>query len=80
MPVYAIIVANFCRSWSFYLLIITQPKYFSDAFHYDVAKVGGLFFFEKQILSVDIIKLTGLEARETVQQKSKAIQCKFCET
>ncbi len=39
-PVYAIIVANFCRSWSFYLLIITQPKYFSDAFNYDVAKVG----------------------------------------
>lgn len=40
MPVYAIIVANFCRSWSFYLMIITQPKYFKDAFHFDIAKVG----------------------------------------
>jgi ACS family sodium-dependent inorganic phosphate cotransporter-like MFS transporter 6/7/8 len=39
-PVYAIIVANFCRSWSFYLMIITQPKYFEDAFHFDVAKSG----------------------------------------
>jgi len=39
MPVYAIIVANFCRSWSFYLMIITQPKYFKDAFHFDIAKV-----------------------------------------
>ena len=27
MPVYAIIVANFARSWTFYLLLITQPKY-----------------------------------------------------
>jgi ACS family sodium-dependent inorganic phosphate cotransporter-like MFS transporter 6/7/8 len=39
-PVYAVIVANFCRSWSFYLLIITQPKYFSDAFHFDISKSG----------------------------------------
>jgi len=38
-PVYAIIVANFCRSWSFYLMIITQPKYFKDAFHFDIARV-----------------------------------------
>lgn len=39
MPVYAIIVANFCRSWSFYLMLITQPKYFLDAFHFEIAKV-----------------------------------------
>jgi len=37
--VYAIIVANFCRSWSFYLMIITQPTDFKDAFHFDIAKV-----------------------------------------
>lgn len=41
-PVWAIIVANFCRSWSFYLLIITQPKYFKDAFHFKSAKVSKL--------------------------------------
>lgn len=40
MPVYAIIVANFCRSWTFYLLIISQPMYFSEAFHFDMAKSG----------------------------------------
>jgi len=54
MPVYAIIVANFCRSWSFYLMIITQPKYFKDAFHFDIAKVclqlrdSALKFFSDQ--------------------------------
>lgn len=40
MPVYAIIVANFCRSWTFYLLIISQPMYFSEVFHFNVTKVG----------------------------------------
>ncbi|KAK2153464.1 hypothetical protein LSH36_296g03002 [Paralvinella palmiformis] len=37
-PVYAIIVANFCRSWSFYLLIVTQAKYFKDAFGFAIAE------------------------------------------
>jgi hypothetical protein len=37
--VWAIIVANFCRSWSFYLLIVTQAKYFQDAFGFAIAKV-----------------------------------------
>ncbi|XP_023309809.1 vesicular glutamate transporter 1 [Anoplophora glabripennis] len=32
MPCYAIFVANFCRSWNFYLLVIFQAIYFRDAF------------------------------------------------
>ena len=39
-PVWAIIVANFARSWSFYLLIIMQPKYFDDAFGFEISKSG----------------------------------------
>lgn len=42
MPVYAIIVANFCRSWTFYLLLLSQPTYFKQVFHYDVDKSGVL--------------------------------------
>ncbi|CAN8003842.1 unnamed protein product, partial [Ixodes pacificus] len=38
LPVYAIIVANFCRSWTFYLLIISQPMYFGQVFHFEVDK------------------------------------------
>ena len=45
-PVWAIIVANFCRSWSFYLLIITQPKYFNDAFGFDMSKVSKSMLFD----------------------------------
>jgi len=39
MPVYAIIVANFCRSWTFYLLILSQPSYFRQVFKFDIGKV-----------------------------------------
>lgn len=40
LPVYAIIVANFCRSWTFYLLIISQPMYFGQVFHFEVDKAS----------------------------------------
>ncbi|KAL4593105.1 vesicular glutamate transporter 2, partial [Arapaima gigas] len=38
MPVYAIIVANFCRSWTFYLLLISQPAYFEEVFGFEISK------------------------------------------
>lgn len=40
LPVYAIIVANFCRSWTFYLLLISQPTYFKHVFHSSVGEVS----------------------------------------
>jgi ACS family sodium-dependent inorganic phosphate cotransporter-like MFS transporter 6/7/8 len=43
MPVYAIIVANFCRSWNFYLLVLYQSKYLKHAFNYEIAKVSCSF-------------------------------------
>ncbi|XP_044749303.1 vesicular glutamate transporter 1 isoform X1 [Coccinella septempunctata] len=38
MPCYAIFVANFCRSWNFYLLVLNQPIYFSDTYHESIEK------------------------------------------
>lgn len=43
MPVYAIIVANFCRSWTFYLLLISQPAYFEEVFGFEISKVSIIF-------------------------------------
>lgn len=40
MPVWAIIIANFCRSWSFYLLIIDQAEYFREALGYNLGNFG----------------------------------------
>lgn len=37
---WAINVANFCRSWTFYLLLISQPMYFSEVFHMEIDNIG----------------------------------------
>ncbi|XP_063927557.1 vesicular glutamate transporter 1 isoform X2 [Zophobas morio] len=42
MPCYAIFVANFCRSWNFYLLVLFQATYFKNAYHVDIEENGFL--------------------------------------
>ncbi|XP_014231794.1 vesicular glutamate transporter 1 [Trichogramma pretiosum] len=42
MPVYAIIVANFCRSWNFYLLVLFQARFMHEAFDMPVVETGFL--------------------------------------
>lgn len=49
MPVYAIIVANFCRSWTFYLLLISQPAYFEEVFGFPISKVSTYFSPQRAI-------------------------------
>ncbi|KAH3890380.1 hypothetical protein DPMN_014460 [Dreissena polymorpha] len=52
MPVIAIMVANFCRSWTFYLLIIEQPSYFSEVFSFDLSKSGFLSALPHLIMAI----------------------------
>lgn len=40
MPVYAIIVANFCRSWNFYLLVLFQSQYLHTTFDLKIEQVS----------------------------------------
>lgn len=40
MPVYAIIVANFCRSWNFYLLVLYQSAYLKQTFGFAIQSAG----------------------------------------
>ncbi|PSN50075.1 Vesicular glutamate transporter 2 [Blattella germanica] len=40
MPVYAIIVANFCRSWNFYLLVLFQAQYLHTTFNFQIEETG----------------------------------------
>lgn len=40
MPVYAIFVANFCRSWNFYLLVLFQASYFNDVHRMNIEEVS----------------------------------------
>uniref|UniRef100_A0A8C4KQ96 Solute carrier family 17 member 8 n=1 Tax=Dromaius novaehollandiae TaxID=8790 RepID=A0A8C4KQ96_DRONO len=52
MPVYAIIVANFCRSWTFYLLLISQPAYFEEVFGFAISKVGLLSALPHMVMTI----------------------------
>ncbi|XP_069192452.1 vesicular glutamate transporter 1 isoform X1 [Procambarus clarkii] len=52
MPVWAIIVANIARSWTFYLLIISQPTYFNEVFHYNVAESGTISALPHLVMTI----------------------------
>ncbi|XP_064122323.1 vesicular glutamate transporter 1-like [Macrobrachium nipponense] len=52
MPVWAIVVANIARSWTFYLLIISQPTYFKEVFHYDIAKSGTISALPHLVMTI----------------------------
>ncbi|XP_067655531.1 vesicular glutamate transporter 2-like [Haliotis asinina] len=52
MPVYAIMVANFCRSWTFYLLIISQPTYFLKVFGFEIDKSGTLSALPHLVMAI----------------------------
>ncbi|KAG7280983.1 hypothetical protein CRUP_016615 [Coryphaenoides rupestris] len=58
MPVYAIIVANFCRSWTFYLLLISQPAYFEEVFGFEISKVGMVSALPHLVMTI-IVPLGG---------------------
>ncbi|XP_017763701.1 PREDICTED: vesicular glutamate transporter 1 [Eufriesea mexicana] len=40
MPVHAIIVANFCRSWNFYLLVLYQARFMQESFNMALVEAG----------------------------------------
>ncbi|XP_060556803.1 vesicular glutamate transporter 1-like isoform X2 [Ruditapes philippinarum] len=61
MPVIAIMVANFCRSWTFYLLIIEQPTYFNEVFDFDLSKSGILSALPHLIMAI-IVPIGGFIA------------------
>ncbi|CAK9296156.1 unnamed protein product [Gordionus sp. m RMFG-2023] len=58
LPVWAIIVANFCRSWTFYLLLLSQPSYFRQVFRFDISK-GGLLAALPHLVMTIIVPFGG---------------------
>jgi len=61
LPVWAIIVANFCRSWTFYLLIISQPAYFEQVLQYDVKELGFMASLPHLVMTI-VVPCGGLLA------------------
>ncbi|PAA65976.1 hypothetical protein BOX15_Mlig021934g1, partial [Macrostomum lignano] len=63
MPVYAIIVANFVRNWTFYLMITEPTKYFDDVFGYGMSKSGFFASLPHLVMSV-VVPVSGVIADE----------------
>lgn len=61
MPVYAIIVANFCRSWNFYMLVIYQSAYLKHRFNFMIEEAGIVGALPHIIMTI-IVPLGGLLA------------------
>ncbi|XP_069687183.1 vesicular glutamate transporter 1 isoform X1 [Periplaneta americana] len=61
MPVYAIIVANFCRSWNFYLLVLFQAQYLHTTFNLQIEETGFVGALPHLLMTV-IVPLGGLLA------------------
>ncbi|XP_075240420.1 vesicular glutamate transporter 1-like [Convolutriloba macropyga] len=51
-PVWAIIVANFCRSWTFYLLVLSQAAYFYEVFGFEMSRVGLLSALPHLVMTI----------------------------
>ncbi|GFQ87645.1 vesicular glutamate transporter 2.2, partial [Trichonephila clavata] len=60
-PVYAIIVANFCRSWTFYLLLLSQPMFFKEVLQLEVKQSGFLGALPHLLMTI-VVPIGGYSA------------------
>ncbi|KAL3315172.1 hypothetical protein Ciccas_006203 [Cichlidogyrus casuarinus] len=58
MPVYAIVVANFARSWSFYLFIVKTVDYFHDV-HGEKISESGLLSSLPHLIMATLVPVAG---------------------
>ncbi len=61
MPVYAIVVANFCRSWNFYMLVNSQSKFMESRFKMGISEAGIVSALPHLIMTL-IVPLGGILA------------------
>uniref|UniRef100_A0A1I7X3F2 MFS domain-containing protein n=1 Tax=Heterorhabditis bacteriophora TaxID=37862 RepID=A0A1I7X3F2_HETBA len=57
-PVWAIVICNFCRSWTFFLLLGNQLTYMKDVLHIDI-KHSGLISALPQLLMTCVVLISG---------------------
>ena len=69
MPVWAIIVANFCRSWTFYMLIISQSKFLEDVLGLDASQAGFVGSIPHLVMAF-VVPFGGLLADTLRQRKT----------
>ncbi|XP_062588978.1 vesicular glutamate transporter 1-like [Saccostrea cucullata] len=55
LPVWALYLANFTRSWVFAMIIFEIPQYFTDAFALNVSTIGFLTCFPPILMTVSVV-------------------------
>ncbi|CAH1955265.1 unnamed protein product [Acanthoscelides obtectus] len=61
MPCHAIFVANFCRSWNFYLLVMFQASFFKDIYHVNLKENAFLGALPHLLMTI-VVPLGGIVA------------------
>ncbi|EJW86821.1 hypothetical protein WUBG_02267 [Wuchereria bancrofti] len=76
-PVWAIVISNFCRSWTFFLLLGNQLTYMKDVLHLEIQSGGLISSLPHALMSVvvlasgqmaDYLRSTGKMSTQTVRK------------
>ncbi|CAJ0579150.1 unnamed protein product, partial [Mesorhabditis spiculigera] len=55
LPVWAIIVCNFCRSWTFFMLMNNMVTYMKDVLSYDIGKAGVIAMCPQVLMIITVL-------------------------
>ncbi|CAI4230656.1 unnamed protein product [Auanema sp. JU1783] len=54
-PVWAIVICNFCRSWTFFLLLGNQLTYMKDVLHIDIRDSGLISMLPQLLMAITVL-------------------------
>ncbi|XP_048732820.2 vesicular glutamate transporter 3-like [Ostrea edulis] len=72
VPVWALFLINFTRSWVFAMMITEIPQYFADVFTLNVATIGFLTSFPPIVMSVSVI-LGGIMVDKLIKEEKVSV-------
>ncbi|KAE9415051.1 hypothetical protein Angca_009018, partial [Angiostrongylus cantonensis] len=79
LPVWAITISNFCRSWTFFLLLSNQLTYMRDVLHLDI-RHSGMISALPQLMMAIVVLISGQVAdwlRSTGKMSTGAVRKLF---
>ncbi|XP_062589039.1 vesicular glutamate transporter 3-like isoform X1 [Saccostrea cucullata] len=68
VPVWALLLANFTRSWVFAMIITEIPQYYADAYALNVATIGFLTSFPSILMTFSVV-LGGIITDKMIKEK-----------
>lgn len=69
MPVWAIIVANFCRNWAFFMVTTYQATFFVESFKFDLKESGNQYVSSLPHIVMAISCITGGQFADLLRRR-----------